>query len=263
MPASPRRPFSTGSVRPEGCQGPHRPDSPQGSMMECPVREPCPPKCCYPDMRRSNPTCEAPGTTATIWEHQSGGGPAEDGRLNASERPLSRSVIGNRPKVLTGRSQKGMRVGSSIGTLDDGGTRTRRTIGRSRPIRLSTLDNRVSPTRPVAARRRYSDRKEGDGGGGRGCRRKRRLRCNGGDRAARAGIPSPKGRRLPAGLSGAMRLDASTDGDVRQRKLNRPKDGCRKPPVGRNQDRVLRAAGDLFPRRGGLSRVRGNSHARF
>ena len=75
--------ISTGSVRPEGCQGPHRPDSPQGSMMECPVREPCPPKCCYPDMRRSNPTCEAPGTTATIWEHQSGGGPAEDGRLNA------------------------------------------------------------------------------------------------------------------------------------------------------------------------------------
>jgi len=196
-------------------------------------------------MRRSNPTSEAPGTTATIWEHQSGGGPAEDGRLNASERPLSRSVIGNRPKVLTGRSQKGTRVGSSIGTLGDGGTRTRRTIGRSRPIRFSTLDNRVSPTRPVAARRRYSDRKEGDGGGGRGCRRKRRPSCNGADRAARAGIPSPKG--LPAGLSGAMRLDASTDGDVRQRKLNRPKDGCRKPPVRRNQDRMLRAAGDLFP----------------
>src|SRR3954451_13205973 len=118
--------------------------------------------------------------------------------------------------------------GSSIGTLDDGGTRTRRTIGRSRPIRLSTLDNRVSPTRPVAARRRYSDRKEGDGRGGRGCWRKRRPSCNEADRAARAGIPSPKGRRLPAGLSGAMRLDASTDGDVRQRKLNRPKAGCRK-----------------------------------
>ena len=42
-----------------------------------------------------------------------------------------------------------MRVGSSIGTVDDGGTRTRRTIGRSRPIRISTLDNRVSPTRPA------------------------------------------------------------------------------------------------------------------
>src|SRR4051794_26827186 len=139
--------------------------------------------------------------------------------------------------------------GSSIGTLDDGGTRTRRTIGRSRPIRLSTLDNRVSPTRPVAARRRYSDRKEGDGGGGRGCRRKRKPSCNGADRAARAGIPSPKGRRLPAGLSGAMRRDASTDGDVRQRKLNRPKDGCRKPPVRRNQDRVLRAAGISSPPR--------------
>src|SRR3954447_5632054 len=112
-------------------------------MLECPVREPCPPKCCYPDMRRSNPPCEAPGTTATIWEHHSGGGLAEDGRLNASERPWLRSVIENRPKVLTGRSQKGM--GSSIGTLDDGGARTRRTIGRSRPIRFSTLDNRAKP----------------------------------------------------------------------------------------------------------------------
>jgi hypothetical protein len=158
----------TGSVRPEGCRGPHRPDGPQGSMRECPVREPCPPKCCYPDMRRSNPTCEAPGTTATIWEHQSGGGLAEDGRLNASERPWLRSVIENRPKVLIGRGQNGTRVGSSIGTLDDGGTMTRRTIGRSLPIHLSPLDNRVSPTRPVATRRRYPDRKGGDGGGGRG-----------------------------------------------------------------------------------------------
>jgi hypothetical protein len=61
-------------VRPESCRSPHPPDDPQGPMRECPVREPCPPKCCYSDMRRSNPTCEAPGTTATIWEHQSGGG---------------------------------------------------------------------------------------------------------------------------------------------------------------------------------------------
>src|SRR5688572_27844140 len=134
--------------------------------MECPVKEPCSPKCRYPDMRRSNPPCEASGTTATIWKHQSGGGPAEDGRLNASERPLSRSVIRNRPKVLTGRRQNGMWGGSSIGSLGDGDIKPHRTIGRSRPIRLSALDNRVSPTRPAA--RRYSDRKEGDGGGGRG-----------------------------------------------------------------------------------------------
>src|SRR6195952_684922 len=121
-------------VRPEGHRGgPHHPGDPQGSMMECPVREPCPPKCCYPDMRRSNPTCEAPGTTALLWKHQSGRGPAEDGRLNASERPWLRSVIENRPKVLTGRSQNGMRVGSSIGTIDDGGNVTRRTIGRRLP----------------------------------------------------------------------------------------------------------------------------------
>src|SRR3954447_7462723 len=74
MPASPRRQFWTGSVRPEGHRGAHHPGDPQGSMLECPVREPCPPKCCYPDMRRSNPTCEAPGTTALLWKHQSGRG---------------------------------------------------------------------------------------------------------------------------------------------------------------------------------------------
>jgi hypothetical protein len=70
--------------------------------------------------------------------------------------------------VLTGRSQNGARVGSSIGTIDDGGNVTRRAIGRSLPIRVSTLNNRVSPTRPVTARWRYPDRKEGDGGGGKG-----------------------------------------------------------------------------------------------
>src|SRR3954463_11373604 len=148
-------------VRPEGHRGPHHLGDPQGSMMECPVREPCPPKCCYPDMRRSNPTCEAPGTTALLWKHQSGRGPAENGRLNVSERPWLRSVIENRPKVLTGRRQNGTRVGSSIGTVDDGGTVTRRTIGCSLPIRVSTLDNRVSPIRPATARWRYPDRKEG------------------------------------------------------------------------------------------------------
>src|SRR3954449_1878707 len=146
-----RRPFRspTVGVRPEGLRETHLPDDPQGLTMECPVREPCSPKCCYPDMRRSNSTCEAPGTTVTIWKHQSGGGPAEDGRLNASERPLSRSVIGNRPKVLTGRRQKGTRGGSSAASSDDGDINSRRTIGRSRPIRFSRSDNRVSPTRPA------------------------------------------------------------------------------------------------------------------
>ena len=134
-------------------------------MEECPVKEPCPPKRCYPDVRRSDPTCEALGTTALIWEHRPGGGPAEDGRLNVSEPP-SRSVIGNWPKVLTGRRQNGTRVGSSIVSIGDGGTVTRRTIGRSLPIRISPSGNRVSPTRPAA--RRYPDREEGHGGGGRG-----------------------------------------------------------------------------------------------
>ena len=171
----PRCPFGCSKGRPGGrplaCDlrvagDLHLPSRPQGSMEECPVREPCPPKCCYPDVRRSDPTCEAPGTTASIWEHQPGGGPAEDGRLNESERPLSRSVIGNRPKVLTGRRQNGTRVGSPGAITGDGGNMARRTIGRSLPIRISTLDNRVSPTRPAA--RRCPDRKEGRSGGGRG-----------------------------------------------------------------------------------------------
>src|SRR3954468_9901213 len=163
-----RRKWQPAGVRPEDRRGTHLSGDPQGSMMEYPVREPCPPKCCYPDMPRSNPTCEASGTTASIWKHQFGSGPAEDGRLNACERPWLRSVIGNRPKVLTGRSQKGTRVGSSAASTDDGGTKTRRTIGRNLPIRLSTLDNRVSPIRPTVARRWYPDRKEGHDGGGRG-----------------------------------------------------------------------------------------------
>jgi hypothetical protein len=116
------------------------------------VREPCSPKCCYPDMRTSNPTCEASGTTALLWKHQSGCGQAEDGGLNACERPWLRSVIANWPKVLTGQGQNGMRVGSPIAISVDGDTRTRRTIGRSRPIRVSMLDNRVSPIRSVIVR---------------------------------------------------------------------------------------------------------------
>src|SRR5690349_8104807 len=63
---------------------------------------------------------------------------------------LLRSVIGNRPKVLIGRSQNGTRGGSSVASTDDGDIKPRRTIGRSRrPIRFSRSDNRVSPTRPA------------------------------------------------------------------------------------------------------------------
>jgi len=120
------------------------PDDPQGSIMECPVKEPCLPKCCYQDMWRSNLTCEASGTTAIIWKHQSGGGPAEDGRLNASERPLSRSVIENRSKVLTGRRQNGTRGGSSAASTDDGHINTRRAT-RRRSWRSQTIDKAGTP----------------------------------------------------------------------------------------------------------------------
>src|SRR5215212_2012032 len=129
------------------------------------LREPCPLKGCYPDVRRSDPTGEAPGTTAPIWKHRSGGGPAEDGRLNASERPILRSVIGNRPKVLSGRRQNGTRVGSSIVSIDDGGNSTRWTKGRRLPPwsrrsrSLGTLGTardvrRCEPNRPADGSRR-------------------------------------------------------------------------------------------------------------
>jgi hypothetical protein len=58
---------------------------------------------------------------------------------------LSRSVSCNRPKVLIGRSQKGMRVGSSSSDIGDGGTRTRRTRGRSLPIRLFPIGQQGKP----------------------------------------------------------------------------------------------------------------------
>jgi hypothetical protein len=181
----------------------HRLGGPQGSMLECPVREPCSPKCCYPDMRRSNPTCEASGTTALLWKHRSGCGPAEDGGLNARERPWLRSVIGNRPKVLTGRRQKGTRVGSTIAIIVDGDTRTRRTIGRSRPIRISTLNNRVSPIRSVTARWRYPTARKEMAEGVKERRSKRRSPCNGADRAsARREYPTRKGADFRHGLNG-------------------------------------------------------------
>jgi len=176
--------------------------------MECPLKEPCPPKCCYPDVRRSNPTCEALGTTTTIWKHRSGGGLAEDGRLNASERPWLRFVIRNGPKVLSGRRQNGTRVGSSGVSTDDGGNTTRRTIGRSRPIRISTLDNRVSPTRPVAGGGGIPTARKGMAEGVEERRSKRRPSCNGADRAsATRGYPARKGADFRHGLTGWEALD--------------------------------------------------------
>jgi hypothetical protein len=167
------------------------------------VREPCSPKCCYPDMRRRNPTCEASGTTALFWKHQSGCGQAEDGGLNACERPWLRSVIGNRPKVLTGRRQKGTRVGSTTVSNVDGDTMTRRTIGRSLPIRVSTLDNRVSPIRSVTTRWRYPTARKERAEGVKERRSKRRPSCNGMDRAsAMRRYLTRKGADFRHGLNG-------------------------------------------------------------
>src|SRR3954463_6016545 len=58
--------------------------------------------------------------------------------------------------------------------------------------------------------------REGDGPGGKRCRRKRRPPCNGADRAARAGIPDPKGCRLPTGPASGTFDDLLTLGEVRR-----------------------------------------------
>jgi hypothetical protein len=199
-------------VRPEGCRGSYCPASPQGPMLECPVREPCPPKCCYPDRRRSNPTSEAPGTTASIWEHRSGGGPAEDGRLNASERPYSRSVIQNRPKVLIGRSQNGTRVGSPIWNPR---RRWRRDPPDYRaqpphpPLHIGQQGKPHSPRRREAAVSRPRGR--GMAEGVEESRSKRRPSCNGTDRArASGGYPARKGADFRRASTEAKGPDAGT-----------------------------------------------------
>ena len=178
-----------------------------------------------------------------------GGGPAEDERLNASERPLSRSVI-PQPAKGADRPEPKRACGSdrrleASTTVAPGPPPDYRAQPPHPPLHIgqqgkphSSRRCKATVFRPQGRRRRRGSRMP---------EKAKAVPCNGGGRAARAGIPSPKGRRLPAGLSGAMRLDASTDGDVRRRKLNRPKDGCRKPLVRRNQDWMLRAAGDLFP----------------
>ncbi len=107
--------------------------------------------CRYLGVRRSNPTCEASGQRAIIWKHQSGGGLAETGRLNASER--HGSVRTNRLKMLISLGQNGTWVGSSRYGSGDSSNNSHRTRRRSRPGRNSSLGNRVSPTRPAAKRK--------------------------------------------------------------------------------------------------------------
>ena len=99
--------------------------------------------------------------------------------------------------------QNGMRVGSSIGTVDDDGTVTHRTIGRSLPIRISTLDNRVSPTRPSPQGGGIRTARQEMAEGVEERRSKRRPSCNGKDKAsAMRGYPTRKGADFRHGLNG-------------------------------------------------------------
>ena len=86
----------------------------------------------------------------------------------------------------------------------------------------------------------------------------------------KAGIPGPKGRDFRQVSAEAMRLDAGTDGDVRRRKLNRPRTGAMKGSemdravtevaVQRVQERIFRAARRQAWR---LEPYEGRSHVRF
>lgn len=83
-------------------------------------------ECRYLSVRRGNSTCEASRERPDVWEHQSGLGLAEIGRLNESEH--LGSVTFNRLKMLISLNQKGVRVGSLCNFDDDSSSYTRRTI---------------------------------------------------------------------------------------------------------------------------------------
>ena len=71
---------------------------------------------------------------------------------------------------------------------------------------LLNVQNVVNPKYRLQGEARSTARKADDIAG-RGMQRKRKLRCNGADRAAgKAGIPTPKGGRLLRGLSSRENL---------------------------------------------------------
>lgn len=109
------------------------------------------PRCPYPSVRRSDPTCEASGTmfrwqgaSILLWTRGS------SGRVSESESSYVRPVRINRRKRLTRRNQNGTRGGSRNHGVRDGIHSPRRVTDGAHPRTLeSFLIDRVSPMRPT------------------------------------------------------------------------------------------------------------------
>ena len=97
--------------------------------------------------------------------------------------------------------------------------------------------------------------REGDGVAGKRCRRKRRPPCNRADKAASAGIPDPKGCRLPTGPDVGNLSDLLTLGEVRRWNLFHRTD------LGTTSwSEEIHESGSTHQ---GLSRMKGNFRVRF
>src|SRR3954454_14656542 len=96
-------------------------------------------------------------------------------------------------------------------------------------------------------------------------RRKRMPSCNGTDRAAaRRGYLTRKGADFRWVSAEPRNLDASTGGDVRRRKLNRPTGkGNESSPCQAKPGLDAPCGRGSVPHRRGLSRMTGNRHVRF
>ena len=105
-----------------------------------------------------------------------------------------------RPKGLIGRDQK---VSGSDRPSSDEGDDIQNPTGVQTPTDPIQILLHRQLGKPDAPHHGGSPTaREGDGAAGKRGRRKRRPPCNGADRAASAGIPDPKGCRLPTGLGG-------------------------------------------------------------
>lgn len=143
----------------------------------------------------------------------------------AHGKPGSEGVVNS---VIRDRRKDSCYAGAKIGVLLGGGTRllppcrstcSRRTAPTYRHRRKSPTRNLVSPTGPASQGGGIPTARKGEDPVGKGGWKKRRPCCNGTDRAAAqaVGIPSSKGRPLPAGLGGRRNSwTGITRGDIRR-----------------------------------------------
>jgi hypothetical protein len=152
---------------------------------------------------------------AESWEPQSGSALAETERLSASEC-LIKSVTVEQAQEAGGLNQNGTRVGSPDQVVGDGDINPRRT-NRTQPTRSFLPFMQQGKPHPSRHETETRPQARVTAEGVKESRSKRRLPCNGADRAAaRWAYPARKGADFRQVSAEAMRLDVGTDGDVRR-----------------------------------------------